>query len=105
MKALLLLLFLAVNVYAQGQPPSELPRLARDLRLCLGDLGPVQFGLGPQFAQGFVPGDLNQLAFAISYYERAVLASSQPKDSLREFQRLQSAYRRAWRASPYGTPS
>lgn len=83
----------------------ELLRVARDLRLDLGNLGPVQFRGGASFGYGFNRGDMSQLGRAVSEFERACLASQQPQDTLPAFRHLRQAYDRAWRPGPFGTAS
>ena len=89
--------------------PQELLRAARDLRLDLGDLGPIQFrggaNFGPGTPGGFNAGDLNQFSVAVSYFERACLRVEDPRDTIKAFHRLEQTYQRAWRSGPYGTAS
>jgi hypothetical protein len=115
LKGLLCLLLLSCSAVAQDHwpqgtdyaGPNELLRAARDLRLDMGDLGPAQFRGGANFGSGvgFTPGDMSKLSLAISYYERACLHIEDVRDTRRAFADLERAYQRAWRPSPYGTPS
>lgn len=114
MRSIFVLLLATAFAWADEPPPNyndpnQLLRAARDLRLDLGDLGPVRFSGGGTFGPGspaaFMQSDLRKLNYEVSLYERACLHIQDARDTRPQFERVDEAFQRAWRAQPYGTPS